>query len=182
MLARFKPDVLILDVSVPTSKENPNPYPIPHAIPKWLQLYPHMSILVISMHNPRRLVKAVIEAGASGYILKDDQAVIQELASVIRSVAKGGIHFSKQVHHHLLAQMSGESVLTPRQLQALSWCAAYPDATTDELAEKLGGAHSTLRNLLSGAYLSLNVHNRTAAIAKVSKLGLITPLEPPLEI
>ena len=182
LLAQNKPDVLILDVLVQTSQDNPTPFPILHAIPKWLQRYPRMSILVISMYNLRTLVKAGGEAGASGYILKDDHATIQELGSVIRSFAGGGIHFSQQAHQHLLKHSGEETLLTPRQLQVLSLCVAYPNAGTGELAEMLGVAHSTLRNLLSGAYLKLNVHHRTAAVAKASKLGLIPPQEPPLEI
>jgi len=50
------------------------------------------------------------------------------------------------------------------------------------LADKLGVAHSTLRNLLSSAYLRLDVRNRTAAITKARQLGLITPQDPPLHI
>ena len=182
LLSQNKPDVLILDVFVQTSQENPTPFPIMHAIPNWLQRYPQMSILVISMYNLRTLVKAVVEAGASGYILKDDHATIQELGSVIRTVAGGGIHFSQQAHQHLIKHLGEESLLTPRQMQALSLCAAYPNAGTGELAEMLGVAHSTLRNLLSGAYLKLKVHHRTAAVAKASKLGLIPLQEPSLEI
>src|SRR3990170_3531999 len=150
LLARNKPHVLIVDVFVQTSQENPTPFPIMHAIPNWLQRYPQMSI--------------------------------QELGSVIRTVARGGIHFSQQAHQHLLNHIEEESVLTRRQLQVLSLCVAHPNAGTAELADMLGVAHSTLRNLLSGAYLKLNVHNRTAALAKASKLGLIPLQEPPLEI
>jgi len=182
LLARNKPHVLIVDVFVQTSQENPTPFPIMHAIPNWLQRYPQMSILVISMYNLRTLVRAVVEAGASGYILKDDHATIQELGSVIRTVARGGIHFSQQAHQHILNHIEEESVLTRRQLQVLSLCVAHPNAGTAELADMLGVAHSTLRNLLSGAYLKLNVHNRSAAVAKASKLGLIPLQEPPLEI
>ena len=68
-----------------------------------------------------------------------------------------------------------------RQLEALSLCAAYPEATTAELADRLGVAHSTLRNLLSGAYLRLNVRSRTAAVAKAQRLGLITPPETTMD-
>ena len=182
LLAQNKPHVLIVDVFVQTSQENPTPFPILHAIPKWLQRYPQMSILVISMHNLWPLVEAVVEAGASGYILKDDHATIRELGSVIRSVAGGGIHFSQQAHQHLLEHLGEESLLTRRQLQVLSLCVAYPNAGRGELAEMLGVAHSTLCNLLSGAYLKLNVHNRSAALAKARQLGLIPPQEPPLEI
>ena len=89
LLADRTPDVILLDVFVPTSNENPNPFPILQSIPHWLQLYPRLSILVISMYNIRTLVKAVMEAGASGFILKNDQSSIQELGSIIRSVASG---------------------------------------------------------------------------------------------
>lgn len=170
-------DVLIVDIFVPTSPDNPSAYPILHAIPKWLQIYPHLAVLVISMYNRRPLVKSVIEAGASGYILKDDKALIEELGSIVRSIASGGIHFSQQAHQHLVRHMPEEPRPSGRQLEALSLCAAYPEATTAELAGRLGVAHSTLRNLLSGAYLRLNVRSRTAAVAKAQQLGLITPQE-----
>ena len=178
LLADRTPDVILLDVFVPISSENPNPFPILQSIPRWLRLYPQLSVLVISMYGIRTLVKAVMEAGASGFILKNDQASIQELGSIIRSVASGGIHFSKQAHQMLLKQDSESPLLTARQLQALSLCASYPDATTDELAIKMDVANSTVRNLLSSAYLRLDVHTRTAAIAKARQLGLITPQGP----
>jgi DNA-binding NarL/FixJ family response regulator len=119
-----------------------------------------------------------MEAGASGYILKDDNAIIQELGSVLRSIARGGVHLSKRVHQYLLTENPDDALLTARQLQALSLCAAYPDASTGELAVKLGVAHSTLRNLLSSAYLRLEVHNRSAAITKARQLGMIPPQDP----
>jgi DNA-binding NarL/FixJ family response regulator len=178
LVDRTKPDVLLLDVFAPTSSKNSNVYPILQDISQWLQKYPNLSILVISMYQTRSLVRAVMEAGASGYILKDDALTIQELASVIRSVANGGVHLSKRVHQYLLSESPDDALLTPRQLQALSLCAAYPDASTDELAVKLGVAPSTLRNLLSTTYLRLEVHNRTAAISKARELGLIPPQDP----
>src|SRR5687768_16171326 len=52
-------DVLIVDVQVPISSTNPGPYPILHTIPKLLQLYPDLEILVISMFDDRALVRAV---------------------------------------------------------------------------------------------------------------------------
>jgi two-component system nitrate/nitrite response regulator NarL len=178
LLAQQKPDVLLLDVFVPISSQNQNYYPILQAIPKWLQSYRQLSILVISAHNLRALIKAVIEAGASGFILKEDQTAFQELGSIIRSVARGGIYFSKKAYQHMQEIASEDSPLTSRQLQVLSLCAAYPDATTSELADMLGVAHSTLRNLLSQAYLRLGVRTRTAAIEKARKMGLIAVHEP----
>jgi two-component system nitrate/nitrite response regulator NarL len=179
-LAEHPTDVLLLDISVPTSAENQNSYPILHSIPSLLEKYSDLDILVISMFAERKLIRAVMEAGASGYVLKDDRAMLQDLGSVVRSVANGGIYFSQKAHQLMLSQKttpSGER-LSPRQLEALSLCAAYPDWTNADLAEKMSVANSTVRNLLSGAYIRLGVHNRTAAIEKARQLGLITPHSP----
>lgn len=176
-LQKHPADVLLLDVSVPTSPENGNPYPILSVIPNLLQQHPELDILVISMHAERGLIRAVMEAGASGYILKDDQSTARDLGSVVLSVAGGGIYFSQKAHQLYAKSQSrdGDELLTIRQLEALSLCAAYPDDSTAKMAKKMAVANSTFRNLLSGAYVRLEVHTRVAAIAKARQLGLITP-------
>jgi DNA-binding NarL/FixJ family response regulator len=170
-------DVLILDVNVPTSPDNHNPYPILYLIPRLLEANPEMAVLVISMVAERGLVRAVMEAGASGYILKDDQATIKELGNVVVSIASGGIHFSQKAHQFFLNQhaQKTDQLLTTRQMEALSLYAAYPNSSTAELAQKMGVSNSTVRNLLSAAYVKLGVHNRTAAIARAREIGIITP-------
>ncbi len=181
-LAGSPVDVLILDVQVPSSPENLNPYPILYLIPRLLQIYPDLAVLVISMHAQRTLINAVMEAGASGYVLKDDQTSIRELPAIVRSVAGGGIHLSQLAYQQLLKRQIADQELTSRQLEALSLSAAYPDASTSELARAMNVANSTLRNLLSGAYMRLNVRNRTAAVAKARQMGLITPNSPSLDL
>lgn len=178
-IADHPTDVLLLDVNVPTSAENPNPYPILHAIPKLLQTYAGLNILVISMYAERGLIRAVMDAGASGYILKDDQTTAQDLGSVVTSVAGGGIYFSQKAHQLYIKHLSREDeLLTVRQLEALSLCASYPNDTTAEFAKRMSVSNSTVRNLLSAAYLKLGVNNRAAAIARAQQLGLITPIQP----
>ena len=178
-LEKYSIDVLILDVNVPTSQENPNPYPILHVIPSLLQKYPNLAILVISMHNDRSLIRAVMEAGASGYILKDDQSMLVDLENVIVSIAAGGISLSREISNILLPANTNEDVpLSQRQLEVLSLSLAFPDDTTADLAKKMSVANSTVRNLLSGAYIKLGVRTRAAAIAKARKLGVITPQPP----
>ena len=181
-LKKHTPDVLILDVNVKVSAENSNNYPIFHVIPDLLQRYPDLAILVISMHNDRSIIRAVMEGGASGYILKDDQRTIQELGSVILSIVSGGIFLSEKVRNLYVKNRSAasEEPLTGRQMEALSLCAAYPDHTTERLAQIMNVANSTVRNLLSGAYLRLGVNSRAAAIAKARQLGLIPPDSPAL--
>jgi len=166
-------EVLILDVEVPISRNNPSPYPILHTIPSLLHMYPDLEILVISMHDERGLIRAIVEAGASGYILKSDSQRIQELGKWVLTVANGDVCFSDKALKAFLAKR--EEPFTARQLEALSLCAAYPNSKTAELARKMEIANSTLRNLLSTVYLKLGVQTRAAAIARGRELGIITP-------
>ena len=172
-LKQHPADVLLLDVQVPISPKDPNPYPILHTIPKLLQLYPDLAILVISMFNERGLIRAVVEAGASGYLLKNDSQRIQELGKAILSIAEGGVCFSEKVLKVFLAKQ--DEPFTPRQLEALSLCASYPNSKTAELARQMKIANSTFRNLLSTVYLKLGVQTRAAAIARAREMGVITP-------
>lgn len=178
MLSQFPIDVLLLDIQMPTSEENLNPYPVLFLIPRLLEKYPNLVILAISMHTQRKLIEAVMAAGASGYIVKDDKTAIRDLASVIRTVAEGGIYLSKIAYQQLKKDPSdsgnGEQTLSQRQLEILSLWAAYPDANAGELASKLGIANSTMRNILSQTYLKLNVRTRASAIAKARQLGWLS--------
>ncbi len=176
-LAEHPTDVLLLDINVPTAPDNRNPYPILYTIPKLLETYPDLNILVITMHNEHGLILAVMEAGSSGYVLKDDQSMIRDLVNVIRSVSSGGVVLSQAAHQLLLKHnlASDGNQLTERQLEVLSLCASYPDWTTAELSREMSVANSTIRNLLSSAYLRLDVHTRLAAVSKARQLGIITP-------
>lgn len=176
LLEKQPVDVLILDVQVPTSASNPNPYPLLYLLPKLIDQYPAMNVLVISMHCQRTLVRSILEAGASGYILKDDRAAMLDLPAIIRMVNNGGVVYSPQVASLLREHLGEEALLlTPRQAEVLAYCAAYPEISTAEIARDLHIANSTVRNLLSGAYLRLDVPNRAAAISKARQLGIITP-------
>ena len=79
MVANNPVDVLLLDISVPNSSQDHNPYPVLHTIPSLLKEYPGLNILVISMFTQRALIEALVNAGISGYIFKDDQTSIQQL-------------------------------------------------------------------------------------------------------
>lgn len=185
MLQANQVDLLVLDVSVPISAQDPNPYPLLFMLPRLIEEFPYLSILVISMYKMQTLIKAVMEAGAKGYIIKDDREAILQLSDIILSVAAGGVFFSKQSYDALTGEKTDPTefkMLTHRQQEALSLCAASPNMSTNNLAEQLNIASSTLRNLLSDAYLRLNVHNRAAAVAKARQLGLITPYPPEANI
>jgi two-component system nitrate/nitrite response regulator NarL len=170
-------DVLILDVGAPTSAQNRNPYPVLHVIPKLLEAHHNLNILVISMHNERGLIREVMAAGANGYILKDDPTANATLPDIVKAVAAGGVYLSEEagaIYNKVLNGENGKE-LSPRQLEALSLCAAYPGEKSVVLAQKMGIKHASFRTLLSGAYLKLGARTRADAIARARQKGLITP-------
>jgi DNA-binding NarL/FixJ family response regulator len=171
-------DVFVMDVSVPTGSKNPNPYPILFTLPKIIEDFPDLGILVISMHTQPSIIHAVLEAGALGYIVKDDRAAIARLGEVIISVANGNPYLSAQVEEIYINQAYPRESLNYQQLKLLSLCASEPGWTNNLLANKLGMAPSTVRNMFSGIFQHLDVRTRGAAINKARKMGLITPDEP----
>jgi len=182
MLRNHKIDVLLIDLSVQTSSDDPTPFPVLHTIPQLLQKYPDLKVVVVSMHAGPGLMRTVLEAGVSGYITKDDHEALKNLGKIVLSAADGDIFFSREAYrlYREYEKIKTGDLLTPRQVEALSICALYPDMSTAELARMLAVSNSTARNLLSGAYLRLGVHSRPAAIEKARELGLLKPLLPGL--
>lgn len=177
MLRKNSVDVLLIDLSVRTSEDDPNAYPVLRTIPQLLQKYPDLKVVVVSMYGGPGLIRMIMEAGVSGYITKDDYEALRDLGKIVLSVADGNIYFSEKALN-LYAQLDEDRVgdnLSPRQIEALSLCALHPDLGTADLAHMLSVSNSTVRNLLSSAYVKLGVHSRTAAVEVARHLGLITP-------
>jgi two-component system nitrate/nitrite response regulator NarL len=171
-------DMLILDINVPISKENRNIQPIHQLLSELKSSYPDLSILVISMHSQRAMIKSILESGTSGYILKDDYDSIRNLGKIIETLAEGGSYMSNRVRDIFFNGHAADFTLTPRELEVLSVCAAYPDESTAVLAERLEIANPTVRNFLHKIYLKLQVHGRAAAILKAQEMGLIPSVTP----
>lgn len=181
MLRKYPIDVLLIDLSVQTSPSDQTPFPVLRAIPQLLQEFPDLKVLVVSMHTGPGLMRTIIEAGVSGYITKDDHEALKNLGRIVLSASDGDIYFSQeayQLYREYEKIKTGGELLTPRQVEALSVCALYPDMSTAELADILAVSNSTVRNLLSGAYLRLGVHSRVAAVEKARELGLVNPRPP----
>lgn len=173
-LVEFAPiHLLLLDLNVPTSPDNPNPYPALQLIPQILQRNPDLQILIVSMHKERALIRAIVQAGAIGYLVKDDRDANENLVSIVRAVAGGGMYFSREAQQQIFRTPADTLPLSPRQIETLSLCAAYPDKSLTEIAKMLSVADTTVRNQLSLSYAKLQVHSRTALVEKARQMGLI---------
>jgi DNA-binding NarL/FixJ family response regulator len=180
MLSSHRIDVLLIDLSVQTSAQDPTPYPVLRSLSQVLQEYPNLKVLVVSMHAGPGLMRTIMEAGISGYVTKDDHEALKNLDRIVLSTADGDIYFSPEAYRLLreAERIRTGELLTPRQVEALAACALYPDMSTADLAELLAVSNSTARNLLSSAYIRLGVHSRGAAVERARELGLIRPRSP----
>lgn len=84
--------------------------------------YPHIAVLMLSMHDKAEYVVQAIQAGASGYVLKDAPA--SDIISAIDTVMAGGVYYSQGVARHLAAPLLPAQLLTPREQEILRAIAA----------------------------------------------------------
>lgn len=171
---QLKIDILISGINVPVSAENRNPFPVLSLVDHVNNQMPNTRILIVSYINQRQLIDALLKKGVNGIVLKDDQQSIQMLGRIVEIITSGGVFFSKGLQQDLISRPDA-FLLTERQYEALSLCAAYPDEDTYTLAKQMEISSSTLRNQLSSIYARLEVRTRAAAILKARLLGLIPP-------
>lgn len=165
-------DVLLLDLSVPISSDNSRSFPVRHELRKIFGQYPNIKVIVLSVFDQKALVYEMLKIGVSGYIVKDDEHAVKNLENIIKSVSGGGLYLSSNLNINPSFEKHN-SLLTPRQLEALSLCVAFPDMASSVLAQKMDISSSTFRNILSGAYERLDVRTRNAAVKRAEDLGLV---------
>ena len=90
---RLRPDVVVLDVSMP----NLNGLEATRQIRKAL---PETEVLILTMHDSEQLVREVLEAGARGYVLKSDAG--RELVTAVESVRQSKPYFTSRVSEIVL--------------------------------------------------------------------------------
>jgi DNA-binding NarL/FixJ family response regulator len=90
---RARPDVVVLDVSMPNLNGLEAARQIRRALPQ-------TEVLVLTMHDSEQLVREVLEAGARGYVLKSDAG--RELVTAVESVRKSKPYFTSRVSEIVL--------------------------------------------------------------------------------
>ncbi|MDA0167988.1 response regulator transcription factor [Solirubrobacter taibaiensis] len=156
VLAR-KPDVVLMDLRMPGTDGVA-------AIRALAEQSPATRVLVLTTFSDDSDVLAAIDAGATGYLLKD--APREELLRGVRAAAAGESVLSPSVAATLLGRVRApqpEAPLSPRELEVLQLIAR--GATNREAAKQLFISEATVKTHLIHVYAKLGVNDRAAAVA-----------------
>ncbi|WP_438855881.1 response regulator [Agromyces sp. M3QZ16-3] len=127
-------------------------------------------VLVLTNYDTDADILGAIEAGASGYLLKD--APPGELVAAIRAAAAGESALAPTVASRLdESQRSGDQRLTVREAEVLALVAA--GRTNREIGQSLFLSEATVKSHLVHIFTKLGVGSRTAAVARARELGAI---------
>jgi DNA-binding NarL/FixJ family response regulator len=133
-------------------------------------------VLVLTTYDTDSHVLPAIEAGATGYLLKD--APREELLRAARAAARGEAVLSPTVAARLMNRVRdpGPGPLSQREREVLELVAA--GATNREAAARLFITEATVKTHLLNIYGKLGVSDRAAAVAEAFNRGLLTPNRP----
>lgn len=166
----FTPDVVLMDLRMPEMDGV-------SAIRTLIEKSVESRVLVLTTFDTDSDVLPAIEAGATGYLLKD--APREELLRAVRAAARGEAVLSPAIGARLLDQVRQpvRETVTDRELEVLKLVAA--GSTNREIAERLFISEATVKTHLLHIYAKLGVNDRAAAVGAAFSRGLLTPGDKP---
>jgi DNA-binding NarL/FixJ family response regulator len=158
-----KPDVILMDLRMPGMDGVT-------AITELAKQRIDARVLVLTTYDTDSYVLPAIEAGATGYLLKD--APRAELLRAVRAAARGESVLAPSVASRLINKVRGPEPLSKRELEVLGLVAA--GQTNREAAATLFISEATVKTHLLNIYGKLGVSDRASAVAEAYKRGFFT--------
>ncbi|MEW1999258.1 response regulator [Streptomyces coelicoflavus] len=127
-------------------------------------------VLIVTMYDSDADTLPAIEAGATGYLLKD--APPEDLADAVRTAAAGRTALAPAVADRLMNRLrTPGTTLTRRETEVLTLVAG--GLSNQAIGHRLHLTEGTVKSHLARIYAKLDVDSRTAAVATATSLGLI---------
>jgi len=169
-VGKLRPDVVLMDVAMPGM----NGIDATNAI---MEKYPKTRVLIVTQHGDRQDVIPLLQAGASGYILK--RALGSDLITALRKAARGEDYLDPSVAGTVVEELRdqasetrvGTEPLTPREREVLQHIAA--GQTTAQIAETLCLSAKTVEWHRSNLMSKLNAHNAAEVVRIALQYGLV---------
>ncbi|GAO74768.1 response regulator [Meiothermus ruber] len=164
LLERAGADVVLMDLRMPQMDGVA-------AIRQVRARFPRVQILVLTTYDTDSEIVRAVEAGATGYLLKDVPR--EELFRAVRLCAKGEAVLSPPVAARLLGRMRGtaEETLSVRELEVLALVAK--GFSNKEIARELKISEATVKTHLLHTFEKLGVDDRTAAVTVAIERGIL---------
>ncbi len=161
---RLKPSVVLMDLRMPEMDGV-------QAITSIKTQLPDTNILVLTTYDTDADIVRAVDAGATGYLLKDVPR--EELFRTVRATAKGETVLASSVAARLMNKVraGGDEALTAREIDVLLLVAR--GATNQEVAESLHISKATVKSHLIQICNKLGVSDRTAAVTTAIERGII---------
>ncbi len=174
-LARnLRPDVVIMDIGM----SGVNGIDATRAIRQQL---PDVQVLILTMHGDDEYFFQTLQAGASGYVLKE--AAGMDLIVAIKAVHQGGVFIHPAIAKRMVKDFMERAVggeeqaiyetLTPREKEVLALIGE--GLTNQEIAEHLGLTVNTVQTHRGHIMDKLNLHSRAELMKYAIRLGLLHP-------
>ena len=168
----LKPDIVIMDIVMPKLNGL-------EATKQVRQLSPGTALLILTAYSDIRYIIELLEAGASGYLLKS--APGKDVVKAIRAVRSGESVLDPEVTRKLVQRLASLSrgpeereaggQLTARELEILKWAAR--GLSNKEMSEKLFISLRTVKAHMTNIFNKFGSSSRTDAIIKGLKQGYI---------
>jgi NarL family two-component system response regulator LiaR len=134
--------------------------------------YPQVHVIALTSFQEDTLIQRALEAGATGYLMKNVSA--RELAAAIRSAHQGKVTLSPEAVEALVqarAQAKETDHLTERELEVLKLM--VEGLNNAQIAERLVVSLSTVKYHIGNILMKLRVENRVAAVTVAMQNKLI---------
>jgi DNA-binding NarL/FixJ family response regulator len=162
----LRPDVILMDLRMPRGDGV-------SAITRIRADLPEARIIVLTTYDTDADILRAVEAGATGYLLKDTPRA--ELARAIRAAARGETVLAPAVAGRLMTRVRGPQpeALSAAQVQVLALVAR--GLTNAEIGRRMFISEATVKTHLLRACTKLGVSGRTAAVTKAIETGALPP-------
>jgi DNA-binding NarL/FixJ family response regulator len=168
---RLRPDVVLMDVSMPVLDGV-------EATRLLRQRAPEVPVVILTMHADQEVLVRAVRAGATGYLVKDCSTT--EVVRTVRQAAAGETTLSPDlatamlVEAHLVTDdepAPTEAVISKREEEVLQLIAE--GSSTTEVASQLFISVKTVKNHLASVYQKLDSRDRTQAVLRAVRMGII---------
>jgi DNA-binding NarL/FixJ family response regulator len=163
-----RPDVVLMDISMPVLDGV-------EATRRLRERVPLTQVVILTMHADADVVRRAIAAGAVGYLTKD--CTVEEVIEAIRLAADGDTALASGLARAFLDEATQlardvpEAILSPRELEVLQLIASGQSPA--EVAAGLFISGRTVKNHLASIYEKLDARDRTQAVLKAVRMGII---------